>query len=389
MNYNKKFQKLLCTISVLSVTFGYSKAYSNSDTCLSITCPTNMVVYACAGDAVTYSPPKGNDVCALNQVFNPTGSLQTWVVPTGVETIKIEASGAEGGSGFTGTEYFTGGKGAVIEGEFSVTPGETLNIVVGEKGEDGGTKPPPNNTVAGGGGGGSFVYRGAIGGSGLMIAAGGGGGGGEEGSTTGCDARSDIYSSSLPPSCSQNLNDGQGGSGGGFNGGGGGTGWLSDGQDYSNLPGSGGDRFAGGIGHQKAGGYGGGGGTWDGGAGGGGYTGGPGGDNNEPPGEGEGGGGGGSYNSGTNQSNSIGRNGDGVVKISDTSVVTTTQIGGIGSGGNFPLGTTTETYEVNNSFSGESATCSFDITVIKRTPTIYPITSKDGKTSFFVADRCE
>lgn len=41
---------------------------------------------------------------------------------------------------------------------------------------------------------------------------------------------------------------------------------------------------------------------------------------------------------------------------------TTIQIGGLGSGSNFPFGTTTETYQVTD-LDGNTATCSFDITV--------------------------
>ena len=145
-----------------------------------------------------------------------------------------------------------------------------------------------------------------------MLVAGGGGGAGEEGTTDGCDARIDDYSTSLPTGCTALLNDGNGGTGGGDYGGGGGAGWLSDGQDYTNWANSGGTRFAGGDGEQSDGGFGGGGGCHDGGGGGGGYTGGPGGDNS-----GTGGGAGGSYNAGTNQTNSTGNTGPAEIVITD------------------------------------------------------------------------
>ena len=372
------FSKTLRIFSALSILFGFGTAHSA--TCPTITCPADIVVRnACPGEVVSYTHPVGEDPCPLtvSQEFNYTGAIQNWMVPADVYTIRIEASGAQGGSGDAGN--YTGGLGAEVAGEFSVTPGETLNIVVGGAGQNG------ISSVAGGGGGGSFAYRGSIGDTGLLIAAGGGGAGGEEATTDGCSARVDGYSSSLPPTCSQNLNNGQGGLGGGSNGGGGGAGWLADGQDYSGKTDSGGDRFSGGVGQFSTGGFGGGGGSHDGGAGGGGYTGGPGGDNNV-----SGGGSGGSFNGGTNPSISVGRTGDGIVTIyyNETSVVTTTQIAGLGSGSSFPLGTTTETYEVNNASSGDSNTCSFNITVSTNSQ-MFPIITKDGKATFLISNQCD
>jgi len=48
-------------------------------------------------------------------------------------------------------------------------------------------------------------------------------------------------------------------------------------------------------------------------------------------------------------------------------LTTTTQIAGLGPGSNFPIGTTTETYQATDE-QGNSATCSFDITVIDGAP---------------------
>jgi len=170
--------------------------------------------------------------------FNYTGSMQTYTVPAGVSKISIEAYGAEGGQGDGGN--YTGGLGAIIYGEFSVTPGETINIVVGGKGEDG------TESMAGGGGGGSFVYTGSIGGTGLLIVAGGGGAAGEENTTNGCSASADNYSTTAG-TCGTYLNDGNGGAAGDDYGGGGGAGWYSDGGDFIAYPGSGGTRWEGGL----------------------------------------------------------------------------------------------------------------------------------------------
>ena len=75
------------------------------------------------------------------------------------------------------------------------------------------------------------------------------------------------------------------------------------------------------------------------------------------------GGGGGSFNAGTNQVNTGGTNsGNGVVTITySISTPTTTQIAGLASGATFPVGTTTETYQVTSGSS--TITCSFTITV--------------------------
>jgi hypothetical protein len=84
--------------------------------------------------------------------------------PAGVTSLTISASGAQGG-GNTG-----GGLGALMSGDFTVTPGETINIVVGQQGQ---LQIGGQSQNSSGGGGGSFVYRNS---SNLLLAAGGGGG---------------------------------------------------------------------------------------------------------------------------------------------------------------------------------------------------------------------
>ena len=93
--------------------------------------------------------------------FNTSGDY-SWTVPANVTSIKIIAVGASGG----GTD---GGEGlaAMASGSgISVSPGNMLNVVVGEAGEDG--------NFAAGGGGGSAVYNNSTG-TALIIAGGGGG----------------------------------------------------------------------------------------------------------------------------------------------------------------------------------------------------------------------
>lgn len=261
-----------------------------------------------------------------------TQGIQEWTVPaTGNYT--IECYGAQGGDDiyFSGND---GGLGAKMQGDFDLTEGQVLYILVGQKG--GNTTASVDN-AAGGGGGGSFVWD-PTDISNPLIAAGGGGG---------ASSNSFIYSG-IDGSTSIDGNDAEtianGGTAGngalGNTGGcsywaGGGCGWLTNGtggnngSTYSYFGGSsgaeGGRRpLEGGLGGSRwidsfdeggDGGFGGGGGGGSdnmGAGGGGGYSGG-GADRGCTYGDG---GGGGSINSGTNQDNVAGFNtGHGYVVI--------------------------------------------------------------------------
>jgi hypothetical protein len=239
-----------------------------------------------------------------SETLTYSGQIVTYTVPTGVFSLSIETRGAEGGDVFDGTPY-RAGKGAIISGTVSVTPGQQLKVLVGQQGN------------GNGGGGGTFVTK--IDNTPLVVAGGGGGSG-----STADDA---------------NQKQGQAGNSGGFgagagaglggsNGNGGqdnpqgafastsGGGLLTDGISYFGASGqafvNGGAGGDGGNG--SAGGFGGGG-TGSGrsaGGGGGGYSGGGQGGRSG----GGVGGGGGSYNADPNGSNTAGANsGDGVVII--------------------------------------------------------------------------
>lgn len=261
--------------------------------------------------------------------FNYTGSLQSYTVPAGVSSVMIDATGAKGGVG-TATDVGVAGQGARMIGDFLVTPGQVLKVLVGEEGE--------TADYVGGGGGGSFVWDSIS--TTLFIAAGGGGGGGKTDNSNmtivdGIDA--------VTTNDGTNGNGVASGAGTAGNGGtqpasitewaSGGAGWNTDGADGSlhgcttnstggQTPLAGG---AGGIGGGNAtsaadGGYGGGGGNNArcgavGAGGGGGYSGGgPGGEtiSNDYA----GGGGAGSFNSGSNQTNTAGvGNGNGIIII--------------------------------------------------------------------------
>jgi hypothetical protein len=111
--------------------------------------------------------------------FTYTGSLDTFVVPSGASKLSVVLKGAGGGTAIT----IPGGDGGSVTGDLAVTPGETLGILVGQAGARSGA------TRFGGGGAcgvASFVGdgggRSAIQRSGIdVVVAGGGGGGGNSG----------------------------------------------------------------------------------------------------------------------------------------------------------------------------------------------------------------
>lgn len=101
--------------------------------------------------------------------FDYTGAVQTYTVPLGVTSIRIEASGGQGGDG----QWSEGGLGATMIGTFTVSPGDVLDVVVGEQGV-------LQSQSGGGGGGSGVIFLGDP-----MIVAGGGGGGAYDADATG------------------------------------------------------------------------------------------------------------------------------------------------------------------------------------------------------------
>jgi hypothetical protein len=124
--------------------------------------------------------------------FNYKGHPETWVVPNNVNSIKIDARGAQGG-GNPGAPTPMGGKGGRVQTSLAVMPGQTLIIYVGGRGGDligpnragrggfngggaGGTDNVDFNAPAGGGGGASDVRQGGADLSHRIVVAGAGGG---------------------------------------------------------------------------------------------------------------------------------------------------------------------------------------------------------------------
>jgi hypothetical protein len=101
---------------------------------------------------------------------------EAFLVPPGVTSIHVKAFGGHGGSNARGV---SGGRGALIEGQLEVTPGQTLYVHVGGDGVDG------KGAGAAGAGGGSSDVRTSPLSAGLspdprlIVAAGGGGAGGQ------------------------------------------------------------------------------------------------------------------------------------------------------------------------------------------------------------------
>ncbi len=223
---------------------------------------------------------------------------QYWTVPaTGSYT--ITAAGATGGNNTNHSHI--GGYGAEMSGVFSLTAGDVLEIVVGQRGSNG-------SDYAGGGGGTFVLIDGA---SAPLIAAGGGGGGAEDDNDTTYMA---LYKNGVTTTCGQRaLAHGGGYTSGGCSGNGGAIDYYTYGQGggggfLTNGAGSGGGySYASGATGSGTGGFGGGAnGGGDGGGGGGGYSGGGSGSGGGSP--DSCGGGGGSYNAGSSQSNTDGAN---------------------------------------------------------------------------------
>ena len=272
----------------------------------------------------------GNPSWASSYLTTSSG-IQYWTVPQ-TATYRIEAAGAEGGRNNSYSD--NPGRGARMRGDFQLTQGEVIRILVGQQGVS-----MQNTCGAAGGGGGTFVTQSPhTSTSNVLVAAGGGGGvgttnrAGINGTTSTAGTRNNGNNvnggsngnggAQAPGSpCNTNYIAGSGGgfltSGGGPQGGPSQNGNTGGGNSYLNG-GAGGDRTRGTNGSVYVdGGFGGGGmGNYGAGAGGG-YSGGG-------AGQGyscncstwSGGGGGGSVNNGSNQSNSGGvRTGAGYVSI--------------------------------------------------------------------------
>lgn len=190
-------------------------------------------------------------VSAITETFEYTVATQgmyTWTVPAGVTTITVQAWGGGGGGGGGGGDWTSGGGGGggggYAQKDFSVTSGQTYQIMVGKWGDGGSSYSGIGGTgttlglsggnsqfgssllIANGGEGGQSnfgVCTGSSGGrggtsstTGAIVVAGGNGGYG-----SGCTGQGTGGTGGIAPS--ENGGNGAGANGGGNAGGGGGA----------------------------------------------------------------------------------------------------------------------------------------------------------------------
>lgn len=168
-------------------TFEYGEAYN-------VTVSTDSEIGDCTitnGSGTAEANVTNVVLTCSNNVFqfDFTASMQTFTVPAGVTSLRIDAFGAQG-SNANGAAAGTGGLGGLATGTLAVTPGDVLNIFVGGRGNanlggyNGGYNGGNPTWVLGTGGGGGGASDVRLNGTDLsdrVIVAGGGGGGGGEG----------------------------------------------------------------------------------------------------------------------------------------------------------------------------------------------------------------
>ncbi len=128
------------------------------------------------------------------QTFEFTGGIQSFTVPCGVDSLYLQAWGAQGGNGENGNSSSgaipggSGGLGGYSAGAIAVIEGDVINIFVGGQGQPsmGGFNGGANGGTANAGGGGGATDIRLIGTSEAdrILTAGGGGGGGRGGCET-------------------------------------------------------------------------------------------------------------------------------------------------------------------------------------------------------------
>jgi len=174
---------------------------NDGNPCTNDTCDPNA---GCINTPVVDGTPCGGDktctagICVDGPVENGsktlefTGNQQSFIVPNGVSKVTIEVWGAQGGGSqaCSGPDQDDGGRGGYAKGNLAVTPGETLHVYVGGKGQTsgpGGFNGGGNGgQYGGGGGGGTDVRKGGQSLDHRVIVAGGGAGG-----QTGCPNHGD------------------------------------------------------------------------------------------------------------------------------------------------------------------------------------------------------
>lgn len=147
---------------------------------------SQFILLACFSISVVSNLP------GQQKVFVFTGHSQSWVVPTGVTAITVDARGGQGGAS-SNDPLPIGGKGGRVQTTLTVTPRETLTIYVGGRGGNnilpntggpggfngggaGGIDNVDGNGPAAGGGGASDIRQGGVDLVDRVVVAAGGGG---------------------------------------------------------------------------------------------------------------------------------------------------------------------------------------------------------------------
>jgi hypothetical protein len=223
--------------------------------------------------------------------YTTCGNFYSYTVPSGYTSAAVDVRGGSGGGGKRGNSNLTnGGYGGRTQATVNVTPGSTLYVYIGCRGNDGTSSGAAGGYNGGGRGGSSSTYYLSYGGSGggasdiridgtslsnrIVIAGGGGGGGGGYNcggsGGSGANSSSGYGGNGSNPSCGIGGTFGYGGSS--ISGGGAGSPGAGNGSSGSGGSGGGGSTYIAGGGGGGGGYYGGGGGGRSGGTGSGNYN---------------------------------------------------------------------------------------------------------------------
>ncbi len=202
---------------------GGGSSYTSSTLCTNVIHTQGFNARTAGGSVTIYASP--------SRAFSYTGSVQTYTVPSGVTKVNLDLVGARGGHGGLSTAYaywhYRGGAGGRVQTDLAVTPGQVLNVYVGNIGSS--LTGTSSGTAAGGYNGGGMGSGGYCGGGGGMtdvrtggtafvantvaVAAGGGGGAysSTTSSTSGGDAGGLVGASGLRNGTFQACYSGTGG----------------------------------------------------------------------------------------------------------------------------------------------------------------------------------
>ena len=155
--------------------------------------------------------PNSQVISTKQKTFYYTGARQFFTVPAGVTKITITADGASGAN----IGEYAGGRGGLVTATVPATPDESLAVVVGGSGSDGGFNgggtSVGSSSYPGANGGGESDVRVDATGRRIVVAGGGGGAGAPSGSNYYCSG----FYCSPNPAPSMSSQNGSGGNGGG------------------------------------------------------------------------------------------------------------------------------------------------------------------------------